>query len=376
MSNIKLENMRKVYDDAKGTDVAVSGFSLSIDDGEFVVLVGPSGCGKSTTLQMIAGLETVTNGQIYIDNREVQMLDASARDVAMVFQKYALYPTMSARENIEYGLKHSTDLSPSERHKKVEDIAEMMGIRDLLENAPSELSGGQKQRVALGRALVREPSVFLLDEPLSNLDAKLRADMRRELQRIHSEIGVTSVYVTHDQTEAMTMADRIVVMNDGRIQQVGDAEDLYNSPNNRFVATFIGSPSMNIIQATVNKINDEYVFKQNKKELCTISKSLVSTKVGDTVQIGLRPEDITLFSTVTDGTFEAEVQVVEYQGDENYIHFQLNNETLVARTDPNFSPDIGHNIGVSVAQEDIYLFGTNSNKAIKTKIQSKFHSAE
>lgn len=367
MSEITIKDLKKRYNDAKGTDVAVSNFSLSVDDGEFIVLVGPSGCGKSTTLKMIAGLEPVTSGKILIDGQEVQMLDASARDVAMVFQNYALYPTMSVRENIGYGLKHSTNLSTSERAKEVRSISEMMGIDELLENAPSELSGGQKQRVALGRALVREPSVFLLDEPLSNLDAKLRADMRRELQQIHNKMGVTSVYVTHDQVEAMTMADRIVVMNDGKIQQVGDAESLYDNPNNKFVATFIGSPSMNTLRATAIELDNEYIIKKDEIKLCTISKSLITGKLDSVVQIGLRPEDIRLFSSPRDGSFEAEIKITEYQGNENYIHLKVKDKTLIARTSPNFGPDRGKKVNISIAQEDIYIFSVDSGEAIKTK---------
>jgi multiple sugar transport system ATP-binding protein len=234
MADVTLNGVTKVYDDAEGTDTAVDNVSLTLQDGELVVLVGPSGCGKSTTLRMIAGLETVTDGTIRVGEREVQELAPSRRSVAMVFQSYALYSKMTALENMEYGLKHSTDLSKADRRERVREFAELLEIEDLLDDTPDELSGGQKQRVALGRAIVREPNVFLLDEPLSNLDAKLRATMRTELQRIQEEIGVTTLYVTHDQKEAMTMADHIAIMHDGELQQIAPPEEAYDHPTNEF----------------------------------------------------------------------------------------------------------------------------------------------
>jgi len=371
MAKVTLDDVTKVYDDARGTDVAVEDFSLSLDDGEFVVLVGPSGCGKSTTLRMIAGLESVTEGRILFDGEEVQMLNATARNVAMAFQNYALYPNMTARENIEYGLKHSTDLSKVKRAEKVEDIAELMGIGELLEDPPSELSGGQKQRVALGRALVREPDVFLLDEPLSNLDAKLRSDMRRELQRIHDEIGITSVYVTHDQTEAMTMADRIVVMNDGRIQQIGSAEDLYDDPHNLFVATFIGSPSMNTVETTVRDRDGTYAFEFGDRTMATVPGGLVEDLPEGPVRLGFRPEDAEVHDSAVDGDFEAEVAVSEYQGNENYVHIEVGDHGFVTRTATEFDPRRGDRVGVSVPPEDVYLFETDSGTSLKTKTRTE-----
>ena len=376
MVNVTLENVVKVYDDAQGTDVAVEDFSLSLEDGEFVVLVGPSGCGKSTTLRMIAGLEGVTEGQIRFGGEEVQMLNATARNVAMAFQNYALYPNMTARASIGYGLKHSTNLSKAERNERVEDIAEMMGIVDLLDDRPEELSGGQKQRVALGRALVREPDVFLLDEPLSNLDAKLRSTMRRELQRIHDEIGITSVYVTHDQTEAMTMADRIVVMNDGRIQQIGNAEELYNSPSNLFVATFIGSPSMNTVEVSVGQSGAEYVFGLEDRTLASVPTSEARNLNTDVVRLGFRPEDADLYRSPSDGTFEAEVYTAEYQGNENYVHIEVGDRTFTTRSDREFSPDRGTRIGVSIPSEDVFLFDVDSGESIKTKSRAEPRTTE
>lgn len=371
MAKVTLADVTKIYDDAQGTDEAVEDFSLSIEDGEFVVLVGPSGCGKSTTLRMVAGLESVTEGRILFDGKEVQMLNATARNVAMAFQNYALYPNMTARQNIGYGLKHSTSMSKSERHERVEEMAEMMGITDLLEDPPGELSGGQKQRVALGRALVRDPDVFLLDEPLSNLDAKLRSTMRRELQRIHEELDITSLYVTHDQTEAMTMADRIVVMYDGQIQQIGTAEELYDSPNNRFVATFMGSPSMNTVDVTVSERGGEYVLSYEGQTLVRLQESLLQDSPREMVTLGFRPEDAELYHMTSDGTFAAEVSVAEYQGNENYVHVDLGDRTFTARSDREFSPDRGTEIGVTIPPEDVYLFDIDSGESFKTKSYSE-----
>jgi multiple sugar transport system ATP-binding protein len=376
MTEVTLNNVTKIYDDAQGTDVAVEDFSLTIEDGEFVVLVGPSGCGKSTTLRLIAALESITEGQILFDGEEVQMLNATSRNVSMAFQNYALYPNMTARANIGYGLKHSTTLSKSERNMRIKDIAEMMGIVELLDKKPDELSGGQKQRVALARALVREPDVFLLDEPLSNLDAKLRSTMRRDLQRIHNEIGITSVYVTHDQTEAMTMADRIVVMKDGQIQQIGDAVELYNSPSNLYVATFIGSPSMNTVEVSVDQSGEEYVFGLENRTLTSVPTGEVRHLDADVVRLGFRPEDAELYSSPSDGTFEAELSDVEYQGNENFVHIKVANQTFTTRTDREFKPDRGDIIGVSISSEDVFLFDISSGESIKTKSRPEPHAAE
>ena len=245
MGRITIDNVRKEYDSDTGTIRAVDDVSLEVEDGEFLTIVGPSGSGKSTLLRMIAGLEDITAGQIRIGDTVVNDIAPQNRGVAMVFQNYALYPHMSVRKNMSYGLKLTTDLTKGEIDERVEETAEMMGIGDLLDKKPNNLSGGQQQRVATGRAIVRQPEVFLFDEPLSNLDAKLRLHMRTELQRIQEDLETTSVYVTHDQTEAMTMSDRIVILSNGTIQQVGTPAEVYAEPVNRFVADFIGSPSMN-----------------------------------------------------------------------------------------------------------------------------------
>ena len=256
MARVKLEGVRKVYENGY---TAVHGITLDVAEGEFVVLVGPSGCGKSTTLRMIAGLESVSEGRLLIGDRVVNDVPARDRDIAMVFQSYALYPHMSVRDNLAFALK-LRKLPRAEVHERVQRAAAMLSIDGILDRRPAQLSGGQRQRVALGRALVREPRVFLFDEPLSNLDAKLRVQMRKEIARLHRQLGTTSVYVTHDQTEAMTMGDRIVVMNAGRVEQVGPPMELYRHPTNRFVAGFLGSPSMNFVPGRILR-EDGLVFR-------------------------------------------------------------------------------------------------------------------
>ncbi|WP_254546662.1 ABC transporter ATP-binding protein [Halomarina pelagica] len=367
MATLELNDVTKIYDDAQGRETAVDSLDLRVDDGEFVVLVGPSGCGKSTTLRMLAGLETVTAGTIEIDGREVQDLAPSERSIAMVFQSYALYTKMTARENMAYGLKHSTDLSARERERKVEEIADLLDIVDLLDDVPAEMSGGQKQRVALGRAIVRDPSVFLLDEPLSNLDAKLRSRMRTELQRIQADLGVTTVYVTHDQTEAMTMADRIAVMNDGELQQVDPPETAYDHPTNEFVATFLGSPAMNTFDATVAAADDELAFRCDGTAFATIPSDAAPIDDGAPVRVGLRPEDLHLHDAPREGRFEATVVVSEYQGNDNFVHLSADDLTLTARVPPSVYPTPGERVGVSVDPADVYLFDPDSGAALKTR---------
>jgi len=365
MSDLTLNGVTKVYDDAQGTETAVDDLEMTVRDGEFVVFVGPSGCGKSTTLRMLAGLETVTEGTIEIGDDEVQQLAPSERGVAMVFQSYALYSQMTARQNMGYGLKHSTDLSQSEREQKVEEIAELLDIEELLEDTPDEMSGGQKQRVALGRAIVRDPEVFLLDEPLSNLDAKLRAKMRTELQRIQEDLGVTTVYVTHDQTEAMTMADRIAILNDGQLQQVAQPEEAYDHPVNEFVATFLGSPAMNTFDVTVNLRSGVTTLMRDETTLATIPDTDLGLSDGDTVRFGIRPEDLELEGD--SGTFNASVSVAEYQGNDNFIHLSVAGQDMTARVPPTVYPNTGDNIRVDIDPDDVYLFDTDTGRSIKTR---------
>lgn len=367
MPTLDLNGVTKIYDDAQGRQRAVDSIDLNVEDGEFVVLVGPSGCGKSTALRMLAGLETVTDGTIEIDNQEVQHLVPSERAVAMVFQSYALYTEMTAQENMAYGLKHSTDLSTTERRREVEEVAELLDITDLLDDIPDEMSGGQKQRVALGRAIVRDPDVFLLDEPLSNLDAKLRTRMRTELQRIQEDLGVTTLYVTHDQTEAMTMADRIAVIDDGELQQVDPPETAYDHPVNEFVATFLGSPSMNVFDATIKTIGDEIELRSSKTTFATVPADTVDLTEGESVRLGLRPEDFQLAENSGNSQFEASVSVSEYQGNDNFIHLSVDEQALTARVPPTVYPSPGETVGVTVDPADVYLFDSKTGQSLKTR---------
>jgi multiple sugar transport system ATP-binding protein len=356
MAQIALNHVTKEYND--GDIVAVDDVSLEIADGEFLVLVGPSGCGKSTTLRTIAGLEEPTDGDISIGRTRVNDLDARERDVAMVFQNYALYPHMNVRENIGFGLELSTDLPDDEINRRVEETAEMLEIGDLLTKKPKSLSGGQQQRVALGRAIVREPEAFLFDEPLSNLDAKLRKQMRTEIARIQERLSVTSVYVTHDQEEAMTMGDRIAVMNDGRIQQVGEPNDVYNNPANLFVAGFIGSPSMNTIDAevgadgwTLESLDGAFTYD--------LSGDTAGLSAGDRVTVGVRPEDVSVRPTseaFTSQAHHATASVVEPLGSDNLLYYGLGAETWTARVSPAFEPDTGEEVYVSFPRDALYLF--------------------
>ena len=326
-------SLRHIYKKYPGGVTAVSDFNLEIKDKEFLIFVGPSGCGKSTTLRMIAGLEEITEGELFIDDRLVNDVAPKDRDIAMVFQNYALYPHMTVFENMAFGLKLRK--TPKEEIKRrVEEAARILDIAHLLDRKPKALSGGQKQRVALGRAIVRYPKVFLLDEPLSNLDAKLRAQMRTELTKIHKKVGTTFIYVTHDQVEAMTMASRIVVMKDGIIQQVDTPQNLYNYPCNKFVAGFIGSPQMNFVNVKVEKdaagsvlVFGDYRIPVNKPELLAY--------VGKEVIMGIRPEDIHAeesFLAISDASnIEAKVDLAEMMGSEIYLYLTCFGQKLVAR---------------------------------------------
>ncbi|MDG5821040.1 ABC transporter ATP-binding protein [Natronococcus sp. A-GB7] len=359
MARIEIDNLTKVYDSGDESIVAVEDLDLEVEDGEFLVLVGPSGCGKSTTLRCIAGLEDVTEGSLRFGERDVTALRGSERDVAMVFQNYALYPHMTVRENIGFGLKLSTKLTAAEISERVESVASMLGITDLLEDKPKELSGGQQQRVALGRAIVREPAVFLMDEPLSNLDAKLRAEMRTELQELQQDLDVTTVYVTHDQTEAMAMGDRVAVMNDGVLQQVGPPEGIYRQPVNEFVANFIGSPSINMLTAEIDgdSLTGPAGFSYRLSDT-------TSVKGHSRVRVGVRPEDITI---TDDGPNSATVSVVEPMGNENFCYMELGDHELTARIDPDLRPRAGETVRFTFDEEALYLFDADSGAALKTK---------
>jgi len=358
MSSITLHTIRKKFGSGEDAVVAVEDVDLEIEDGEFLVLVGPSGCGKTTTLRCIAGLEDVTSGTIMFGDRDVTDFRARERDVAMVFQNYALYPHMNVRDNIGFGLKLSTQQPAAEIDQQVEDVAAMLGIEDLLDDQPKELSGGQQQRVALGRAIVRDPVAFLMDEPLSNLDAKLRSQMRTELQALQQDLDVTTVYVTHDQTEAMAMGDRIAVMNDGQLQQVGTAEAIYRSPVNEFVADFIGSPSINVFDADVDAahLDGPGAFGFHLSDVSPVDGL-------DTVRVGIRPEDISL---VADG-IPIELTVLEPMGNENFIYATLGKREITARIDPTQRPQPGETVEFAFDESALYLFDPRTGEAVKTK---------
>ncbi len=361
MATVTLDNLRKEYD--KGSIIAVDDVSLRVEDGEFVTVVGPSGCGKSTTLRMIAGLEQPTAGRITIGGEDVTDVHARRRDVAMVFQNYALYPHKTVEQNMAFGLRMSTDLSREQREATVHETATMMGIEELLDDRPSELSGGQKQRVALGRAIVREPDVFLFDEPLSNLDAKLRTTMRTEIQRLQEELDITAIYVTHDQEEAMTMGDRLAILNGGNLQQTGAPTDVYEHPKNEFVAGFVGSPSMNVLDVNVEHRENAVTLTNADGFEYTLTgerAQRLSSAVGDTVRLGVRPEDI----TVVDGTgIETAVEVIEPVGSDNYLYLDLPGE-FIARVDSDTEPTTGDVVRVSFEETDLHLFDPESGASL------------
>ena len=327
MSNVKLININKIYD---GNVHAVHDFNLDIKDKEFIVFVGPSGCGKSTTLRMIAGLEEISDGDLYIDDRLVNNVAPKDRDIAMVFQSYALYPQMTVEGNMSYSLKLHK-VPKQEIKERVTEAAKILGLTELLNRKPKALSGGQRQRVALGRAIVRKPKVFLMDEPLSNLDAKLRVQMRSEISRIHNDVGATTIYVTHDQVEAMTMADRIVVMKDGFIQQIGTPTEIYEDPNNLFVGGFIGTPPMNFLKGLVNedvtsiKINDNVTIPLTKQQ-----SYILRDYANKEVIYGIRPEHLML-TDEKDAIFHEEVTILELLGDVLHCYSRVNDSNVIMK---------------------------------------------
>ena len=368
MASVSLKHIFKRY---PGGVTAVSDFCLEIKDKEFIILVGPSGCGKSTTLRMIAGLEEITEGELYIGDRIVNDVAPKDRDIAMVFQNYALYPHMSVFENMAFGLKLRK--TPKEEIKRrVEEAGRILDISHLLDRKPKALSGGQRQRVALGRAIVREPKVFLLDEPLSNLDAKLRAAMRTEITKLHKKLGTTFIYVTHDQVEAMTMASRIVVMKDGLIQQVDTPQNLYDLPCNVFVAGFIGTPQMNFINATIEKgNNDLYVAFENCKFKLPSEKAqneALQEYVGKEVILGVRPECIhdepMYLSSLEDWTTDVAVDVTELMGAETYLYLTLGETNLISRVSSRTKAKSGDTIKVAFDVSHAHIFDKETEKVI------------
>ncbi|QAT48420.1 sn-glycerol-3-phosphate ABC transporter ATP-binding protein UgpC [Caproiciproducens sp. NJN-50] len=368
MASVTLKNVYKVY---SGNVTAVTDFSLEIKDKEFVILVGPSGCGKSTTLRMIAGLEEITKGELYIGDALSNDVAPKDRDIAMVFQNYALYPHMTVFDNMAFGLK-LRKIPKDEIKRRVEEAARNLDISHLLDRKPKALSGGQRQRVALGRAIVRDPKVFLLDEPLSNLDAKLRAQMRTEIAKLHKRLGTTFIYVTHDQTEAMTMGDRIVVMKDGFIQQVDTPQNLYDYPVNQFVAGFMGSPQMNFLDGTVEKTGSGYAFRFGGYSVPIPADKnrddVLKDYVGKQVVLGIRPENVhdepEFLKKATDGIVEADVEVTELMGAETYLYLNCEGVSLTARVDPSSTAKSGDRIKTAFELNKIHLFDKETEKAI------------
>ena len=350
MAKVQLEGVGKVY---PGDVEAVIDFNLEVEDGEFVVLVGPSGCGKSTTLRMIAGLEEITTGTIIIGDREVNIVPPKDRDIAMVFQNYALYPHMNVYDNMAFGLK-LRKFPKLEIEQRIQETAKMLDLQDLLRRKPRQLSGGQRQRVAVGRAIVRQPAAFLFDEPLSNLDAKLRVQMRFEIKRLHGQLKSTMLYVTHDQIEAMTMGDRIVVMNDGLIQQVSDPITLYDRPQNKFVAGFIGMPPMNFLSGQIQSHGNELSFATEEgKVSLTIPTASISEQLSryqnQNLTLGVRPEDLQVTATDSSGII-GQIDVIEPTGAEVllYVTDTGSQETIVCRVDSHQKCQVGDTVTLTV----------------------------
>ena len=366
MASIRFEHITKIY---PGDIEAVKDFNFVIEDKEFIILVGPSGCGKSTTLRMIAGLEDITKGELYIGDELVNDVAPKDRNIAMVFQNYALYPHMTVYKNLAFGLQ-MRKVNKTEIDEKVREAAKILDIEHLLNRKPRALSGGQRQRVALGRAMVRNPAAFLLDEPLSNLDAKLRTSMRTEIIKLHKKIGTTFVYVTHDQTEAMTMGDRIVVMKDGIVQQVDTPQNLYDKPRNLFVAGFIGSPQMNFVEATVIKKQGQYYATFSEFDILLSSKlldSIIADKYLDKkVVLGIRPEHLgeDLKTLPDNSLIKGETELVELMGAEKYVYFNCGENKFIARVPGKSTIKNGDFITLAIDGNNIHLFDVDSQETI------------
>jgi multiple sugar transport system ATP-binding protein len=366
MAEVILKNVTKVYE---GGQIAAKDISIEVKDKEFVVLVGPSGCGKSTTLRMIAGLEEITEGELFIDGKKVNDVSPKDRDIAMVFQNYALYPHMSVYENMAFGLK-LRKFDKNEIRERVQEAAKILGLEEYLDRKPKALSGGQRQRVAVGRAIVRKPKVFLFDEPLSNLDAKLRVQMRTEISKLHQSLGATMIYVTHDQTEAMTMGDRIVILKDGIVNQVDTPLNLYNRPANRFVAGFIGSPSMNFIKGRIENSRGLF-FQSSGNDLNLEIKGAnlinISKYVGREVWLGIRPEDI--YDPVSSNrgdlvNMEVILDVVEPMGNEIFLYFQLDKMEFIARIPAREEPPAGSKRKLMFDTGKLHFFDADTDVTI------------
>lgn len=368
MASLLLKNVTKKYPNGF---VAVKEFNLEIKDKEFIIFVGPSGCGKSTTLRMIAGLEDISSGELYIDDKLVNDVEPKDRDIAMVFQNYALYPHMSVYDNMAFGLK-LRKTPKDEIDQKVRNAARILDLEHLLDRKPKALSGGQRQRVAMGRAIVRSPKVFLMDEPLSNLDAKLRGQMRVEISKLHQRLETTIIYVTHDQTEAMTLGTRIVVMKDGVVQQVDSPQNLYDSPCNKFVAGFIGAPQMNMIDAQVAKAGSDVTLSFGGH---TVALPAAKGKgledggyIGKTVTLGIRPEDLhdeeAFLAANPKSIFQAEIRVYEMLGSEVLLYFDIADANFTAKVNPRTTARPGDSIKVAMDLEKVHIFDKDTEKVI------------
>ncbi len=357
MAEVKLNKVTKVYE--KGV-IGVKDATFIVKDGEFCVILGPSGCGKTTTLRLIAGLETITEGEIFIGEKKVNNVPPKDRDIAMVFQNYALYPHMNVYDNMAFGLK-MRKIPKNEIHQRVTKAAKLLGIEQLLDRKPKELSGGQRQRVALGRAIVRQPKVFLFDEPLSNLDAKMRVKMRAELARLHKELSATSIYVTHDQVEAMTLADKIVLINKGEIQQIATPLTMYHSPANKFVAGFIGSPPMNFFDGSLEEEDGTLYFKAAdfKVAIPENKAQLIKLKDVKEVTLGIRPENMRVQSV---GEIVAKVDFHETLGNEILLYLSTNNYKFIVRMDPIEPPAPGEKVAVKLDTSKIHIFSEDTGK--------------
>lgn len=374
MASLSLENIFKIY---PNDFEAVKDFSLEIEDKDFIIFVGPSGCGKSTTLRMIAGLEEISKGNLRIDGKVVNEVEAKDRDIAMVFQSYALYPHLTVYDNMAFGLKLKK-VAKDEIDKKVRNAAKILDLETLLDRKPKALSGGQRQRVAMGRAIVREPKVFLMDEPLSNLDAKLRVQMRTEIAKLHKRLGATMIYVTHDQTEAMTLGTKIVVMKDGVIQQVDTPQNLYNYPENKFVAGFIGSPQMNFLDGIVEEKDGNVVVRVGKQELILSDEKgkqiIKNGYMGKEVSIGIRPENVSNCYETTEiessNYIEAIINVYELLGSEVYLYFNVEGFPMVAIDSAETKARVGDSVKFRFNMEKVHVFDNETGIVITNNKES------
>ncbi len=366
MADLQLKHIYKKY---AGNVVAVSDFNIDIEDKEFIILVGPSGCGKSTTLRMIAGLEEISEGELYIDGKLMNDVIPKERDIAMVFQSYTLYPHMTVFDNMAFALK-LRKTPKDEIRRRVTEAARILDIEHLLDRKPRALSGGQRQRVAMGRAIVRSPKVFLMDEPLSNLDAKLRVQMRTEIKKLHAKLDTTFIYVTHDQTEAMTMGTRIVVMKDGFVQQIDSPENLYNDPCNLFVAGFIGSPQMNFVNVTIEKRGDEVwaVLGDDAIKIPDGKAQKLTDYIGKEVIMGIRPEDVhdeeAFLATYPDATVNAFVEVTEMMGAEVYLYLKIADASFTARVNPRTTTKANDSVKVGFDVNRLHFFDKETEVAL------------